>query len=42
MRFTKDEIRLLLSYFNLESIAYRYRIRPSLEFAIYLLLYKLL
>ena len=42
MRFTKDEIRLLINYFDLESVAYRQRIRFSSEFAMCLLLCKLL
>ena len=42
MRFTKDEIRLLIGYFDLEDIVYRERIRPSLEFALCLVLCKLL
>ena len=41
MRFTKQEIRLLLGYFDLESIEYRCRLKPSPEFAICLLLCKL-
>ncbi len=41
MRFTRDEIRLLIRYFDLESIEYRNRIRPIPEFAICLLLCKL-
>ena len=32
----------LINYFNLKSIKYRERIRLNLEFALYLLLYKLL
>lgn len=41
MRFTREEIRVLISYFNLENIEYRNRLRPSPEFALYLLFYKL-
>ena len=41
MRFTKEEIRLLIGYFDLESIEYRQRIRPSPEFALCLLLCRL-
>lgn len=41
MRFTKNEIRILIGYFDLEEITYRYRIRPRPEFAICLLLCKL-
>ncbi len=41
MRFTKEEIRLLIGYFDLQSIEYRQRIRPSPEFALCLLLCKL-
>jgi len=41
MRFTKDEIRQLLTYFDLESIVYRERRNPTPEFAICLLLCKL-
>lgn len=41
MRFTKEEIRLLIGYFDLESIEYRGRIRPSPGFALCLLLCKL-
>ena len=41
MRFTRDEIRILIGYFDLESIDYRGRICPTPEFALCLLLYKL-
>lgn len=41
LRFTKEEIRLLIGYFDLDKTEYRGRIRPSPEFALCLLLYKL-
>ena len=41
MRFSKEEIRVLIGYFDLESIEYRERICPSPEFALCLLLCKL-
>ena len=37
----KNKIRILINYFDLKSIKYRERIRLSLEFALYLILYKL-
>lgn len=42
MRFIKKEIRFLISYFDLKSIEYQERIRLNSEFALYLLLCKLL
>ena len=39
MRFTKEEISLLISYLDLESIVYCQRIRPSPEFALCLQLF---
>ena len=41
-RFTKNEIRLLINYFDLKNIEYRKWIRFNSEFVLCLLLIKLL